>query len=84
MKPRSAAGEMKLAIVPRRSTPISSCIAPTITVTASASAMYCGEPTAASGARVANRASEFALVGPETTCQLDPNRAATTHGTTAV
>ena len=84
MKPRSAAGEMKLAMLPRRSVPIASCIAPTSTVTASASAMYCGEPTTASGARVANRASELALVGPETTCQLEPNSAATMHGTTAV
>ena len=33
---------------------------------------------------MANRASEFALVGPETTCQLEPNSAATTHGTIAV
>ena len=39
---------------------------------------------AASGASVANRASELALVGPETTCQLEPNSAATMHGTTAV
>ena len=84
MKPRSAAGEMKLAIVPRRSAPIRNCIVPTSTVTASASAMYSGEPTRASGASVATRASEFALVGPETTCQLEPNSAATMQGTTAV
>jgi hypothetical protein len=33
---------------------------------------------------VAKSASEFALVGPETTCQLEPNSAATTQGTIAV
>ena len=39
MKPRNADGEMKLARLPRRSAPISHCIAPTISVTASASWM---------------------------------------------
>ncbi len=39
MKPRSAEGEMKLARPPSRSTPISHCISPTSTVTASASWM---------------------------------------------
>jgi hypothetical protein len=39
MKPRSAEGEMKLATEPRRSAPISHCITPTSTVTASASWM---------------------------------------------
>ena len=55
MKPRNAAGEMKLAIVPRRRAPIRNCIVPTSTVTASASAMYSGEPTAraAPGSRTA-------------------------------
>jgi hypothetical protein len=38
----------------------------------------------ASGPSVATRASELALVGPETTCQLEPNSAATMHGMTAV
>jgi hypothetical protein len=33
---------------------------------------------------MAKSASEFALVGPDITCQLDPNSAATMHGTTAV
>ena len=84
VKPCSADGEMKLASAPRRSAPISHCITPTSTVTASASWMYCGEPTAASGASTANSASEFAFVGPETTCQLEPNSAAIAHGTIAV
>lgn len=33
---------------------------------------------------MANSASELALVGPDMTCQLDPNSAATMHGTMAV
>ena len=39
MKPRNADGEMKFATPPRRSAPISHCISPTSTVTASASWM---------------------------------------------
>jgi hypothetical protein len=33
---------------------------------------------------MANKASEFALVGPDMTCQLEPNKAAMMQGTTAV
>ena len=69
---RSALGEMKFAIEPSRSTPTS-------TVTASASWMYGGEPAAASGASVANSASAFGFVGPETTCLLKPNSGALMH-----
>ena len=36
VKPNSAAGEIKLAKLPRRSTPIKNCITPTISVTANA------------------------------------------------
>ena len=33
---------------------------------------------------MANSASELAFVGPDITCQLEPNSAATMHGTMAV
>jgi hypothetical protein len=57
---------------------------PTITVTASASWIYNGLKAIASGESMANRASELALVGPDMTCQLEPNSAARMHGMTAV
>ena len=84
MKPSSAAGEMKLASSPSRSAPTASCISPTSTVTASASSMYCVLPVAASGASIAISASELALVGPDTTCRLEPASAATMPGSTAL
>ncbi len=75
---------MKLASTPRRSAPISHCMTPTITVTASASWMYSGLKAMASGESMANRASELALVGPDMTCRLEPNSAAMMQGMTAV
>ena len=70
--------------MPSRSAPISHCSTPTITVTASASWMYCGLKAMASGDSMANSASELALVGPDMTCQLEPKSAAMMHGTMAV
>ncbi len=84
VKPSSAAGEMKLASVPSRNAPTPNCSTPTTIVTVSARSMYEPLPGTASGAIIAKSASEFALVGPDITCQLDPNTAAIAHGTTAV
>src|SRR6185436_6388691 len=56
----------------------------TSTVTTSTSWMYPGLPTAASGASIAAMASELVLVGPDITWRLEPNKAATMHGSTAV
>ena len=84
LKPNRAAGEMKLASVPKRRAPIDHCITPTMTVTAKAIWMYAGLKAAASGESMANSASELALVGPDMTCQLEPNKAAMTQGTMAV
>jgi hypothetical protein len=45
--------------------------------------MYCGLPATASGASVAASAKETALLGPDIRCRLEPNSAATAHGSTA-
>ncbi|MNT15537.1 hypothetical protein D3C72_1505950 [compost metagenome] len=84
VKPRSTEGEMKFASDPKRKTPMHSWSRPTATVTVSARFTYSGLPTSASGASMAKRAREFALVGPDTTCKLEPNKAATMQGTTAL
>ncbi|MDT4843069.1 hypothetical protein FQZ97_769870 [compost metagenome] len=84
VKPSSTDGEIKLASEPSRSVPTASCITPTTMVTASASPIYAGLPANASGLSMANNASELALVGPDITCQLEPNSAATIQGTTAL
>ena len=47
-------------------------------------ATLAGLPAAAIEPSDASSASDSALVGPDLTCQLDPNRAATAHGTIAV
>ncbi len=45
---------------------------------------YCALPTAAKGMTRAAVVSEIALAGPETICLLEPNKAATKHGSIAV
>ena len=78
VKPRSAAGEMKLASVPRRSAPIGQLHhADQQRDDERELDVAAGCPTAASGASIANSASELALVGPDITCRLEPNSAAT-------
>ena len=68
---------------PARASPSSSCIAPTRKVSVSTSATYWPEPAAASGAISARVVSEIAFAGPVTIRRLEPNSAATMHGTIA-
>ncbi len=56
---------------------------PTRKLNVSTSCTYCGEPAAASGAINAIVVSEMALAGPVTIRRLDPNSAATMHGSMA-
>ncbi|MCZ7654188.1 MAG: hypothetical protein M5R42_07740 [Rhodocyclaceae bacterium] len=74
---------MKFTSCPRRARPIANCMMPTRKVSERARPMYFAEPGSASCESVAKRTSEMALVGPDTRCQLEPKRAATTAGTMA-
>ena len=60
---------------------MNSWMAPTISVRVSASCTYWALPGSANTLREENRTIEAAVVGPETRCQEEPNRAATIAGT---
>ena len=75
---------MKLATAPSRSPPTRHCTTPTSSVTVSTSSMYSALPAGAIEPSEASSASDSALVGPDITCRLEPNSAATAHGTIAV
>ena len=74
---------MKFTSAPSPVTPNATIIRPHRKASVTASWIYCGDPGAASGASTAKTISDTALVGPETACMDDPNRAATTVGTMA-
>ena len=83
VKPRITVCEMKLTSVPSRASPMRSWMRPASRVRVRTSPMNSGVPGSASGLIEANTTIEIAVVGPETRCQLEPKRAATTAGTMA-
>ena len=83
VKPTTTECGTRSTIAPTRARPSSSCIAPTRKLSVSTSWMYCGVPGTASGAISAIVVSEIALAGPVTISRLEPNSAATMHGSIA-
>jgi hypothetical protein len=84
VKPTTTECEMKLTSAPRRTTPMISCSTPTMKASVIASATYSSLPGVAMPLREANMMTEAAVVGPETRCHDEPNRAAMTAGTMLV
>ena len=84
VKPSSTEGAMKCVSTPSRSSAMPTCSKPTIKVSTRARRRYSALPATASGASDANKARVSALVGPVSTCRLDPASAATAVGTTAL
>ncbi len=83
VKPTMTPFEMKLTSTPRRKKPIASISTPDISDSVSAIEIKVGEPGTASGVSAVSTISDTALVGPDTACSEDPNRAATAVGTIA-
>ena len=84
VKPSSTEGATKCVSTPSRSSATATWISPISSVITSASRRYSALPAAASGASDAASASDSALVGPVSTCRLDPASAAIRVGTTAL
>ncbi len=80
VKPITTEWEMKLTSVPSRASPITSWMTPTMTVRVSARPTYSAVPGSANTLSDENSTMEAAVVGPETRCQEEPNRAATMAG----
>jgi len=76
--------DMKLTRVPNRTSPMTSCITPTMKARVIASAIYCSLPGTANTLKEENITIEAAVVGPDTRCQDEPNNAAIMAGTMLV
>ena len=83
VKPMTTVCEMKFTSAPMRASPSASWKTPTRKVSVSTRLMYSAEPGSAACDMAAKTAIEMAVVGPETRCQLEPNRAPMTAGTIA-
>ncbi len=84
VKPTTTECEMKLTSAPSLTTPIISCRPPTMKASVIASATYSSLPGAAIPLSEANIIMDAAVVGPDTKCQEEPNRAAIMAGTMLV
>jgi len=80
VKPTITVIEMKFTSAPSRASPSPSLMRPIIRFSVSTSRMYSGEKGVASAASDAKTMSEVALVGPDTSCQDEPQSAPTTAG----
>ncbi len=81
VKPVTTECEMKFTRVPSLASPMTIWIAPTMKVSVSARRTYSALPGSACGERTEKSTIDAAVVGPDTRCQLEPNRAAMMAGT---
>ena len=78
MNPTITEWETKSTSAPRRATPSASWKMPTRKVRVIAAWIHCPVPGSNAPDRAPNTSADMAVVGPEMTCQDEPNRAATT------
>ena len=83
VNPTITSFETKLTSAPMRSSPRATIVAPDSNASVSASETYSADSGCASGLKVAKTNRDTALVGPETVCSDEPNKAATAVGTMA-
>ena len=80
VKPMMTECEMKLTSTPSLKNAHDNSITPTRKASVSASSTYCADAGSAIALSAENITSEPATVGPDTSCQEEPNSAATTAG----